>query len=291
MGVVGLERDRGAGWDFGRAAGGGHAGGAAMIGFRDRGGDELDLRVTGIPAVTVLFEFGGNELVVESNVGRQAFAGFVVGCSPGTMRIRGPRTECVEVRLSPVRAYSLLNIDPTELGRTVVGVEDLFGRRAQWLREQLAHAATWEQRFALTRSFLMRYADPARIPDPEVVAGWDRIVACRGQVMVGALAESCGWSRKRLWARFESQIGLTPKRAAMLVRFRHAVEGLVAGRPAAEVAAICGYTDQSHLSRDVSSFAQVTPGALAAWPLTAISAHRYRAWGTFFQYRGRPTGR
>ncbi|MEU1998065.1 helix-turn-helix domain-containing protein [Nocardia gamkensis] len=284
MGAVGIKRGRGADWDFGRATAGGHAGGAAMIGFRDRGGGELDLRVTGIPAVTVLFEFGGSELVVESNGGRQAFAGFVSGYPPGTMRIRGERVECVEVRLSPARAYSLLDIAPAELGRAaVVGVEDLFGRRARWLREQLADAATWEQRFALTRSFLLRCADPARTPAPEVVAGWNRILAGRGQVRVGELAASCGWSRKRLWARFESQIGLTPKRAAMLVRFRHAVEGLVAGRPAAEVAATCGYTDQSHLSRDVSSFAQVTPGALAAEPLTAISAHRYRAWGTFFR--------
>jgi AraC-like DNA-binding protein len=109
--------------------------------------------------------------------------------------------------------------------------------------------------------------------------------------MVGELVESCGWSRKRLWSRFESQIGLTPKRAAMLVRFRHAVEGLLAGRPAADVAVACGYTDQSHLCRDVSSFADTTPGALTGEPLTAISKLRYQTWGTFFQYRARPLGR
>jgi AraC-like DNA-binding protein len=133
--------------------------------------------------------------------------------------------------------------------------------------------------------------EPTRTPHPEVVASWDRIVASRGQVMVGELAESCGWSRKRLWARFGSQIGLTPKRAAMLVRFRHAVEDLVAGRPAADVAAACGYTDQSHLCRDVSSFADITPAAVTSEPLTAISKRRHQAWGTFFQYRARPVGR
>ncbi|WP_236567213.1 helix-turn-helix domain-containing protein [Nocardia sp. CY41] len=251
----------------------------------------MDLRVTGIPAITVVIEFGENDLLVDSCAGPQTFPGFVSAFTRGTMRIRGAGVQCIEVRLSPVLAYSLLPVRPSDLGGAVFGLDDLWGRRARWLRERLAQAATWEERFALTRSFLTRCADPARTPDPEVVACWDRVVASRGNILVGALAESCGWSRKRLWAGFESQIGLTPKRAAMLVRFRHAVEGLVAGRPAAEVAATCGYTDQSHLCRDVSSFAAVTPGALAAEPSTAVSKHRYEAWGTFFQYRARPVGR
>ncbi|MGV9335171.1 helix-turn-helix domain-containing protein [Nocardia sp. NPDC003726] len=278
MGATGLERGHDTGWVFRRPA----VSGAAMIGYRARGAGGLDLRVTALPAVTVLIEFGGNELVVDSTAGRQAFSGFVSGFPHGTMRVRTERAECVEVRLSPLQAYSLSNIDPAALGSTVVGLEDLWGRRALSLRERLADAATWQERFALTNSFLRRCAEPTRTPDPEVTASWQRIVAGRGQVRIDALARSCGWSRKRLWARFEAQIGLTPKRAAMLVRFRHAVEGLLAGIPAADVAVTCGYTDQSHLCRDVSSFAETTPGSLTAQPLSPVSRHRYRAWGTFF---------
>jgi AraC-like DNA-binding protein len=289
--AIGLDRDRTSGWDIARPAGVAPVGGASVIGFRDCGAAGLDMRVVAIPAVTVVIEFGGNELIVDSNAGRQALTGFVTGFPRGTVRIRSERVECVEVRLSPVRAYSLLGVAPTDLGCTVVGLEDIWGRRALWLRERLADALTWEERFALTRSFLAQCDEPKRTPHPEVVASWDRVVACRGQVMVGELAESCGWSRKRLWSRFESQIGLTLKRAAMLVRFRHAVEGLLAGRPAADVAVACGYTDQSHLSRDMSSFADTTPGALTGEPLTPISKLRYKTWGTFFQYRARPLGR
>ena len=261
-----------------------------MLGFRDRDGVGLDIRVVAIPAVTVLIEFGENELTVDSAAGRQSLTGFVSGFPNGTMRIRGERVECIEVRLSPVRACSLLGVAPTDLGCAVLDVEHLWGRRAQWLREELANAATWEERFALTKAFLLSGEEPTRAPDPEVLASWARVLARRGQITVGELAESCGWSRKRLWARFESQVGLTPKRAAMLVRFRHAVEGLLAGRPASDVAAACGYSDQSHLCRDVSSFADITPGALAGEALTAIASHRYQAWGTFFQYPRRSVG-
>ncbi|MGV9817273.1 helix-turn-helix domain-containing protein [Nocardia xishanensis] len=285
MRASGLDRDRGADWEIGRPGGAAPIGGASAIGYRGRGATALDLRAVAIPAITLVIEFGDNQLIVDSAAGRQTLAGFVSGFPAGTMRVRGERVECIEVRLSPVRAYSLLGSAPTDLGGAVVGLDDLWGRRALLLRERLAAAATWDERFALTRSFLARCDDPARTPHPEVVASWERIVARRGRVMVGELAEACGWSRKRLWARFESQIGLTPKRAAMLVRFRHAVEGLVTGVPAADVAVTCGYTDQSHLCRDVSSFADITPGTLAGEPLAGFSKDRHEAWGTFFPTR------
>ncbi|MFI6166319.1 hypothetical protein ACIBCN_05980 [Nocardia sp. NPDC051052] len=48
---------------------------------------------------------------------------------------------------------------------------------------------------------------------------------------------------------------------------------------------------QAHLCRDVSIFADRTPGALHADNLPVIALERYRAWGTFFQSPRRPIGR
>lgn len=275
-------REPDAAWDFARSAGTGPAG-AAIIGYRDVGGTGLDLWVAGTPQITVLIQFGGDDVVIDDADGQRSVTGFVAGLPIEAMRIRSARAECVEVRLSPIRAYSLLGVAPTDLGRGVVALEDLWGARARRLREQLAGADTWDERFTLTKSFLAQGDHPDRTLDPEVLAGWDRILATDGTVRIADLAESFGWSRKRLWSRFESQIGLTPKRAAMLVRFRHAVDGLLAGRPAADVAASCGYTDQAHLIRDVSIFADRTPRTLTTHYLPTIARHRHRAWGTFFQ--------
>ncbi|MET9490926.1 helix-turn-helix domain-containing protein [Nocardia sp. NPDC006630] len=284
MGAVDFGRETDAGWDFAVGAGIEPVG-AAMIGYRDVGGGGLDLRIAGTAAVTVVIGFGDQEVVVDDAVGRRELGGFVVGLPIEAMRVRCRRAECVEVRLSPVQAYSLLGVSPADLGRGVVDLEDLWGSRALRLREQLADSRTWDERFALTKTFLAQCERPLRTPDPEVLAGWNRIVASRGQVRIGELAESLGWSYKRLGARFEAQIGLAPKRAAMLVRFRHAVDGLLAGRPIADVAVDSGYTDQAHLSRDVSIFTDHTPGALPELYLPAISRQRHRAWGEFFQYR------
>ncbi|BAW09150.1 AraC family transcriptional regulator [Nocardia seriolae] len=239
----------------------------------------------------MLIEFGDRGLVVDDAAGRRTLGGFVAGLPLAAMRIRAERAECIEVRMSPLRAYSLLGIAPTDLGWSAVSLEELWGRRAQRLREQLASTTDWGERFALTESLLAQCDRSARGPDPEVTEAWHRILAARGQVRIGGLAESVGWSHKRLWGRFESQIGLTPKRVAMLVRFRSAIDGLLAGRAAGEVAADCGYADQAHLCRDVSIFADRTPSSLTTQYLPTIARHRYRAWGKNFQYGGAPVGR
>ena len=225
-----FDRERDVEWDFAGPAGAAPLG-AAIIGYRDAVGAGLDLRVAGTPAITVVIEFGDCDLIVDDAVGRRALDGFVVGLPIEAMRVRSERAECIEIRLSPIRAYSVLGVPPKELGRGVVALEDLWGLRARRLRAQLAAARTWDERFALTKSFLAQRDSPTRAPDPEVVAAWNHMLASHGQVNIGELAQSFGWSRKRLWSRFESQIGQTPKRAAMLVRFRCAVDGLLAGHP------------------------------------------------------------
>jgi len=96
------------------------------------------------------------------------------------------------------------------------------------------------------------------------------MVASRGRVRVERLAAEIGWSRRRLWSRFRSQIGLTPKRTAQLIRFDHAAHRLAAGQSAALVAAESGYVDQSHLHRDVMTFAGVTPAAVATEPSLVV---------------------
>jgi AraC-like DNA-binding protein len=103
------------------------------------------------------------------------------------------------------------------------------------------------------------------------------MVSLRGGVRVERLADEVGWSRKRLWSRFRSQIGLTPKRAAQLIRFDHVAHRLAAGDSAALVAAESGYADQSHLHRDVMAFTGVTPTAVAGAPWLAVDEV---AWGT-----------
>ncbi len=244
--------------------------GITMAGFRVR---DLDaLRMVPHPAVTLLLEFGTGSPVMD-HAGRQQRGSVVAGPgvgSGGAVWARGQNVECVQVRLSPVIARAVLGASPADLDGAVVALDDLWGREASRIRERLGEVSSWDGRFALTDALLARRHEAGAPVDPEVAWAWDRIAGGRGLVRIDGLAAEVGWSRKRLWSRFRSQLGLPPKRAAKLVRFDHAAHRLVAGEGAARVAVEGGYADQSHLHRDVMAFTGVTPASVAGEPFLAV---------------------
>jgi transcriptional regulator GlxA family with amidase domain len=85
-----------------------------------------------------------------------------------------------------------------------------------------------------------------------------------GAVRVADLADGAGCSHRHLVSRFREQVGATPKTAARVLRYSRAARLLALGHLApAQVAAVCGYADQSHLTREFTRFAGTTPGAAA----------------------------
>jgi AraC-like DNA-binding protein len=240
-----------------------------MAGFRQQSTDAVELPAVPYPAVTVGIDLGDSPLVIEDATGRQLQGSVVAGLAPDGVRVRGRNIECLQVRLSPTIAYSLLGAT-AELGGSVTALDDLWGRDATRTCERIRAAASWQDRFVVAEDALARRLHARRATDPEVAFAWAQMLTSNGKVRVEDVASEVGWSRKRLWARFGSQIGLTPKRAAQLVRFDHAAHRLAGGERAALVAAESGYADQSHLHREVAAFAGVTPTAVAVAPWLAV---------------------
>ncbi|GLY69301.1 AraC family transcriptional regulator [Amycolatopsis taiwanensis] len=247
----------------------GRVSGVSMAGFSGRAKDLVELRVVPYPAVTLFIDLGDGLLVDDASGQRQRGA-VVLGIAPDSAQAVGQGdVECLQVRLSPVLAYAVLGAS-SELEGTTVALDALWGNDAARTQEQLRAAESWDDRFAIAEDALARRHDAGRTVDAEVAFVWDQMMKNRGRVRIERLSAEVGWSRKRLWSRFRSQIGLTPKRAAQLVRFDHAVHRLAAGQSAALVAAQSGYADQSHLHRDVMAFAGVTPTAVAIAPWLAV---------------------
>lgn len=253
--------------------------GVTMAGFRSRVADPIDLRVVPFPAVTMAVDLGDGMVVVDDAHGGQQRGCVVTGLAPDAVRALGRGIECLQVRLSPVVAHAVLGAAP-ELGGTVVGLDDLWGRDATRTQEQLRDATSWDDRFAIAEGALARRLDEDRAVDAEVAFAWRKMVASRGRERVEQLATDVGWSRKRLWSRFRSQIGLPPKRAAQLIRFDQAAHRLAAGQSAAQVAAEGGYVDQSHLHREVAAFAGSTPSSLASAPWLSVDDVAWTTSGT-----------
>lgn len=241
-----------------------------MAGFRERAAAAAELPYVPHPAVTLLIDFG-DALLVDGPGGRELRGSCAVGLAPRGLLGRSRDTDCLQLRLSPVAAYAVLGGAAAELGGSAAALDDVWGRDAAALRERLRGAASWDARFAVAEAALVRRRQTRDgLADPEVAFAWRQMARTGGRVRVAALAVEVGWSRKRLWSRFRSQLGVTPKRAAQLIRFDHASHRLAAGHAAAAVAAAGGYADQSHLHHDVVAFAGMTPRAVAGTPWLAV---------------------
>lgn len=259
-------------WDVASPRRRGRVAGVTMAGFGVA--DLAAIRMIPHPGVTLALEFGADRPVLDAAAGGRRQRGSVVtGVGfgyGGAVRASGENVECVQVRLSPVVTRAILGVCPADLDATMVSLDDLWGREASRIGERLNEISSWQDRFALIDALLARRRRAGPFVDREVAWAWHRIVVSRGLVRVDQLASKVGWSRKRLWSRFQSQLGLRPKRAAMLVRFDHAVHRLVAGDDPAAAAADSGYTDQSHLHRDVLAFSGVTPAKVVCEPFLTI---------------------
>ncbi|MEU8070745.1 MULTISPECIES: helix-turn-helix domain-containing protein [unclassified Micromonospora] len=240
-----------------------------MAGFRRRAGVPWEIAMVAHPAVTLLLDLGKGDYTVYDAHGRDHRGSVAVGLLPGGFRAAGrSRVDCLQIRLEPAVAATVLHAS-AELTGVVVPLEEIWGRDAGRAEDRLRAATSWDERFAIVAEILGRRPALRRI-DPEVAHAWRRTLTSRGRLRVDGLADEVGWSRKRLWSRFRSQLGITPKRAARLVRFDHAAHLLAADRTPAGVAAESGYADQSHLHRDVTAITGLTPTAVAAAPWLAI---------------------
>ena len=83
---------------------------------------------------------------------------------------------------------------------------------------------------------------------------------------IAALAQELGWSRRRFGERFREHVGLAPKPAARVLRFRRVLELLRRGDELrlAAIAQDCGYYDQAHLNRDFRAYTGGPPRAYLA---------------------------
>jgi AraC-like DNA-binding protein len=83
---------------------------------------------------------------------------------------------------------------------------------------------------------------------------------------LGELAQHAGLSQEHLVRAFSRAFGLPPHTYLMTVRVTRARAMLARGRPGAEVAAACGFCDQSHMVRQFRQQMGTIPSAFGASP-------------------------
>jgi AraC-like DNA-binding protein len=169
----------------------------------------------------------------------------------------GPGERWVGLRFPPGVGPAVLGVPADELRDARVPLAALWGDRAVADHAVRADDDAAPVLLALAAGRLRA----AGGPDP---LGGRIAAAAAADVPVAAIAADLGLAPRALHRRCQRLFGYGPKTLARILRMRRALHLARDGSPLAEVAAVCGYADQAHLTRDVRALAGVPPTALLA---------------------------
>lgn len=165
------------------------------------------------------------------------------------------------VRFRPGRASLFIRESIAALTDTQLAIDDFLGLSAEEVLEAGSFAARRQRLEAALLSALSRAnLEPANVVSHAI----SKINFSHGEIKVRDLAATCNLSARQLERLFVKRVGLPPKLYARIRRFRsvlnHLEDPAEQGQPKmADVAALYGYTDQSHLIRDFKNFAHELP--------------------------------
>jgi AraC-like DNA-binding protein len=279
---------------------------AHYTGYRQRGVPPARHRGLPSPFLTLIFTLDEPLVLLAHPDPRQPpghFSALLGGLhSAPALVVHDGAQSGVQVALRPFGARALLGLPAGELAELDVPAEAVLGGACAEFRDRALAAAGWPERFAILDEILLRAAGTgpgagsgagrASGVAPEVSFAWRRLLRAGGAVRVSDLAAETGWSSRHLTGRFRTEIGLTPKAAARVIRFSQARHLLVrqATAPAeaesdgtgyrlADLAVACGYFDQAHLAREFRSLAGCPPSQWLAEEFRNIQAGAWLSEG------------
>ena len=141
-------------------------------------------------------------------------------------------------------------------------LEVLWGHDLSLLLEQLSETSCWQKCFALVEQFLLeKFEKSNQTIRTEIQWAWNQLECHGGSIPIRRLVEGIGWSDRHFSSCFREHIGVTPKVAARRIRFTRAHQLLTTSdhHALSDIAAICGYSDQSHFTREFHLFAGCSP--------------------------------
>lgn len=155
-----------------------------------------------------------------------------------------------------------LGVSGKELAGKRLRASDLWGKEGRELEERLAAAINHSQRLRLMNEhFQMRYRRHASAVQTEVVNGVRHLLA---NPRIADVAELSGWSSRHLERLFNDHIGISPKRASLVLRAGNALRSGLGSSHAdwARIALDHAFADQAHLTRTMRTLLGTPPARL-----------------------------
>jgi AraC-like DNA-binding protein len=166
------------------------------------------------------------------------------------------------IPLPPWSGYQILGGRLLDLTEQVIPLNDIWGRKVDFLTEQLHERTSWSERFSMIDRFLMeKFTQSQYEVRPEIYWAWQQLASKGGRLSIRDMAKTIGWSNRHFSQCFQQHIGITPKLAARQIRFYASLRRLRMSHEdsLSQIAIASGYADQSHFTREFHSFAGCSP--------------------------------
>ena len=168
------------------------------------------------------------------------------------------------IRLMPVGAFVLFSSAAAEALDRTHDLTDVAGPSSHELADRCLEASDATQRFELVTEWVLARLTRSKGAHRAIAWAAGQLEKTHGNQPIADLRDRIGLGRSQFAEQFKQHVGLSPKRYARVLRFRHTLGLLQQGRTLSDAAFTAGYFDQAHMNADFRELAQMTPAAFVA---------------------------
>lgn len=193
-------------------------------------------------------------------------AGSLVNCRLNTfMDVQMfPGSGCIALCFQPGAAHYFFSLPMSELTNMTTGLDDLWGREARELQEQVVGCTNNPARVHMLQQYLLRRLEKDYEAAHEFEYSLWQINLLKGSLKIKDLSQKTNISQRQLSRQFNDRLGMSPKEFARISRFIDALS-IIKKQPTeslTQVACASGYYDQAHFIHDCREFAGLSPKEL-----------------------------
>nr|WP_067289967.1 helix-turn-helix transcriptional regulator [Marinobacterium profundum] len=192
------------------------------------------------------------------------------------------------IRLSPSVSRRLPFVPYQQVTGCKVDLVDICSDAEQWI-DHLTQCPHFSDRVSWSEQWLIQNGVMDGGQTDMIGHSLERIHQTCGVIRIEELANEVHCSARSLRHKFNTEMGLSPKKYARIVRFQATLEHLVSGTESewmdpgqspsfASLDDDYGYYDQSHFYKEFQEFTNCTPKQLQFQLATSSSHHRPRSY-------------
>ena len=222
-------------------------------------------RVLPTGAMHLVVRLGASPLAIYDDAGERivrTLGPMVLGGARSSFYVRdvSKPTRSIGAQLRPGASMALFGVPADRLAETHTDLADLWPAVGE-LRDRLGEAPSLAEGLAIFESFLVRRL-AGRAPLPAMIAASLARLRRDARVPISTLVRESGASHRGFLSLFRASVGLSPATYRRVVRAERALALLGGSESLASVAAMAGYADQAHCTRELVAIAGITPSRL-----------------------------